>query len=133
MSDNNLLQVTPWVLAHDVAAIVRYFAEILTSQVRVNAGDYAYLDRGCVAVRIGKMSEEAEESVKIGQRAWLFYIDVRDIDALVDEVRPGLLAAGMPRGEGPVDQPWGKREFWAPVPEGGFIVFGQEIVCTPAV
>jgi hypothetical protein len=65
--------------------------------------------------------------VEWGARAWLFYIDVRDVDALVAELRPKLLAAGLDGGEGPKDQSWGKREFWAPLPGGGYVVFGQEI------
>jgi len=52
---------------------------------------------------------------------------VRDLDAVVADVRPKLLAAGMAAGDGPKDQRWGQREWWVPVPEGGLIIFGQEL------
>ncbi len=135
MSAKNLLQVTPWLLASDVEAMVRFFVEVLGFHAWVQDEFYAYVSRDDAAVRIGKLSEgtdAAEERVEWGARAWLFYIDVRDVDALVAELRPKLQAAGLDGGTGPKDQPWGKREFWAPLPQGGYIVFGQEIAPMPA-
>jgi hypothetical protein len=130
MSEKNLLQVTPWLLARNVAGMVRFFVEVLGFRAEVQDDFYAYVSRDDAAVRIGKLSEGAQgaaERVEWGARAWLFYIDVRDVDALVAELRPKLLAAGLDGGEGPKDQSWGKREFWAPLPGGGYVVFGQEI------
>jgi predicted enzyme related to lactoylglutathione lyase len=130
MSEKNLLQVTPWLLASDVETMVQFFVEVLGFRAEVQDESYAYVSRDDAAVRIGKLSEGsegAEERVEWGARAWLFYIDVRDVDALVAEFRPKLQAAGLDGGKGPKDQSWGKREFWAPLPGGGYIVFGQEI------
>ncbi len=134
MSEKNLLQVTPWLLTVDVLATVRFFSEVLGFDIWVQEEFFAYVSRDAAAVRIGKLSEGddgAAERVAWGARAWLFYIDVRDVDALVAELRPKLLAAGVGGGEGPKDQSWGKREFWAPLFGGGFIVFGQEIFDIP--
>jgi len=131
MSKKNLQQATPWLLAQDVAAMTRFFVEVLGFHSWIQDEYYAYVTRDDAAVRIGKLSEEGEERVEWGARAWLFYLDVRDVDALVTELRPKLLAAGLAGGEGPVDQSWGKREFWVPVPGGGFIVFGQNIFAVP--
>ncbi len=130
MSEKNLLQVTPWLLASNVAGMVRFFVEVLGFRAEVQDDFYAYVSRDDAAVRIGKLSEGAQgatERVEWGARAWLFYIDVRDVDALVAELRPKLLEAGLDGGKGPKDQSWGKREFWAPLPGGGYVVFGQEI------
>lgn len=77
----------------------------------VHARDYAYVQREA-AVRIGKASEGAEERHEAGPRTFLMYVDVQDVAAVVAEVRPRLLAAGMAGGDGPVDQTWGQREFW---------------------
>ena len=124
----NFVQVTPCLSARDVDGMVRFFAEVLGFRVWVHAWDYAYVQREGVGVRIGKASEGPAERHEAGPRAFLFYIDVRDVTAVVEEVRPKLLAAGMTGGDGPVDQTWGQREWWVPVPEGGLIVFGEEIV-----
>ncbi len=129
MSDRNLLQVTPFLPMKDLGRAVRFFVEILGFNAVVDTEYYAYLDRDSAAVRLSKLSPDcAEERFEYGPRTWLFYVDVEDVSALVAEIRPKLLGAGHAPGEGPVDQTWGKREWWAPGPEGGFIVFGQEIV-----
>ncbi len=127
MSEKNFLQISPCVSARDVDGMVRFFVDVLGFRAWIHAWDYAYVQREAAAVRIGKASEGPEERHEAGPRAFLFYIDVRDVAAVVEEVRPKLLAAGMSGGEGPVDQSWGQREFWVPVPEGGLVVFGQEI------
>jgi catechol 2,3-dioxygenase-like lactoylglutathione lyase family enzyme len=132
MSEKNLLQVTPWLLSNDVAAMTHFFVEVLGFHAWAQDEYYAYVSRDDAAVRIGKLSEPGEESAEWGPRAWLFYVDVRDVDALVSEFRPKLLTAALAAGEGPKNQPWGKREFWAPVPGGGFIIFGQESPKMPA-
>ncbi len=124
----NFVQVTPFLQARDVDGMVRFFVDVLGFRAWAQAWDYAYVQREEVAVRIVKASEGPEESREAGPRAFLFYVDVRDVAAVVEEVRPKLLAAGMAAGDGPVDQTWGQREYWVPVPEGGLIVFGQEIV-----
>jgi catechol 2,3-dioxygenase-like lactoylglutathione lyase family enzyme len=134
MREKNFLQITPWLLASDVEKMVQFFVEVLGFRAWVQGETYAYVSRDDAAVRIGKLSEVtyADERVEWGVRAWLFYIDVRDVDVLVTELRPKLQAAGLNGGQGPKDQSWGKREFWAPLPGGGYIVFGQEIFPPPA-
>ena len=127
MSEKNFLQVTPFLSARDVDGMVRFFVEVLGFHAWVQAWDFAYVQREAAAVRIGKASEGSLEKHEVGPRAFLMYIDVRDVGAVVEEVRPKLLAAGMGGGQGPVDQRWGQREYWVPVPDGGLIVFGQEI------
>jgi catechol 2,3-dioxygenase-like lactoylglutathione lyase family enzyme len=128
MSENNFLQITPCLSARDVDGMVRFFVEVLGFKAWVHQWDYAYVQREAAAVRIGKASEGPEERHEAGPRAFLMYIDVRDVDAVVEEIRPRLLAAGMAAGHGPKDQSWGQREFWVEVPEGGLVLFGQEIV-----
>jgi catechol 2,3-dioxygenase-like lactoylglutathione lyase family enzyme len=129
----NFIQITPYLSARDIDGMVRFFVEVLGFHAWVHAWDYAYVQRETAAVRIIKASDGPAERFEAGPRAFLMYIDVRDVDAVVDEVRPKLLAAGMAGGQGPKDQIWGQREFWVPMPEGGLIIFGQEIVRTPVI
>jgi catechol 2,3-dioxygenase-like lactoylglutathione lyase family enzyme len=124
----NFIQITPFISVKDVDAAVRFFVEVLGFHAWVHTRDYAYVQRESAAVRIGKASPDTpEERHEAGPRAFLMYIDVRDVAAVVEEVRPRLPAAGMAEGSGPKDQTWGQREFWVPVPEGGLIIFGEEI------
>ena len=124
----NFNQITPYMSVKDMDATVRFFVETLGFKAWVHTGDYSYVQREGAAIRIGKASPDTpEERHELGSRAFLAYIDVRDVDAVVEEMRPKLLAAGMSSGQGPKDQTWGQREFWVPVPEGGLIIFGQEI------
>ena len=69
MSEKNLLQVTPWLLATDVAAMSRFFVEVLGFQAWIQDEYYAYVSRDEVAVRIGKLSEERKERLEWGERA----------------------------------------------------------------
>ena len=124
----NFIQITPFLNARDMDGAVRFFVEILGFQAHVHSADFSYVQRETAAVRIMKASPDTpEEKYEVGSRTFLMYIDVRDVAAVVAEVRPKLLAAGMSGGQGPKDQTWGQREFWVPVPEGGLILFGQKI------
>ena len=123
----NFLQVTPFLTFKDVPASVRFFVEVLGFRALVQSWDYAYLEREGVGIRIGKASDGPEERQDFGPRAFVFYIDVRDVDGVAAEVGPKLLAAGLPAGQGPTDQSWGQREFRVLMPEGGLILFGQAI------
>ncbi len=127
MNDNNIVAITPYLQARDIDAMVRFFVEVLGFKAWVQRWDFAYVQREAAAVRIGKASDGPEERHDAGPRAFLFYLDVRDVDALAEEIRPRLLTAGMSGGQGPKDQSWGQREFWVPLPEGGLILFGQPI------
>jgi catechol 2,3-dioxygenase-like lactoylglutathione lyase family enzyme len=128
----NLTQITPYLCFNDVDAAVRFFVEVLGFKSWVHGPDYAYVQRESAAIRIGMASPDTpEEMHTVGERAFLAYIDVRDVDAVVADIRPKLMAGGMndglAGGLGPKDQSWGQREFWVPVPEGGLIIFGQQI------
>ena len=55
------------------------------------------------------------------------YIDVRDVDALFEELRPSLEALPAGRWGPPKDMFYGQREFWVRDPDGNLINFGQGI------
>ena len=125
---SNLTEITPFLAMNDLDAAVRFFVEMLGFRVWVHTRDYAYVQRESAAVRLIKASTGEEERFDYGPRAFLFYIDVKDLQVLLEEVRPRLIAAGLSAGQGPVDQTWGQREWWVSGPEGGLIMFGEEII-----
>lgn len=54
-------------------------------------------------------------------------VDVRDLDPIVETLKPKLdtLAAGDVHG--PVDQPYRQRELMIRAPDGNLVVFGQPL------
>ena len=59
--------------------------------------------------------------------ALAYYIDVRDVDQLYEELKPKLDM--LPKGDvyGPVNQTYGQRELLVLAPDGNLIAFGAAI------
>ena len=127
----NFIRITPFMHVADVDAAVHFFVGILGFKAWIHLPDYAYVQREVAGIRIMKASTSTGEIPAPGTRAFRYYIDVEDVQAIVDEVRPRLLAAGLPGGHGPVDQTYGQREFMLSAPDGDLVVFGQEIFEMP--
>ena len=128
----NFIRITPFMHVTDVGAAVHFFTNILGFKAWIHVSEsYAYVQREVAAVRILKASTSPGEVPAPGTRAFRYYIDVEDVDAVVAEVRPRLEAAGLPGGHGPVDQPYGQREYMILAPDGDLVVFGQSIFEMP--
>lgn len=123
---NNILQITPFMYADDLEEAVHFFRDLLGFRALVHAGGYAYLEREGAAIRIMQNAPEYMGHRPVG-RPFRYYMDVRDVDALEAELRPKL--RHLPAGDvlGPVDQTYGQRELMVLAPDGGVVVFGQEI------
>jgi catechol 2,3-dioxygenase-like lactoylglutathione lyase family enzyme len=123
----NFIRITPFMHVADVDAAVRFFTGILGFKAWFHApGIYAYVQREVAAIRIG--SADCEVDDPSAPHSYRYYIDVEDVASVIAEVRPKLLAAGLPGGEGPIDQSYGQREFLILAPDGYLLVFGQGIV-----
>ena len=113
----------------DVGEAVRFFVDLLGFRTEfITPGVYAYVSRERVAVRIMKVSDDPREASPYGRRNFRCYIDVADVQAVVDEVAPKL-AEHWPgrRVHGPQDQRYGQREYMIEGPDGDLVVFGQAI------
>lgn len=123
MAGNNLQQVTPFVHAHDVAAMVCFFVDRLGFTAAIHKPDYAYVHREGVGFRIFQL----QPGTSVGDRRWAYYIDVEDVDAVEAELRPRL--TDLPEGDvyGSVNQGYGQREFMVVMPDGLVLVYGQPI------
>ncbi|HVG26980.1 MAG TPA: VOC family protein [Acidobacteriaceae bacterium] len=120
------LQVTPFLHVADLEAAVAFYTGLFGFQVFANGGNYAYLQREAVGLRIMSYKGDDAELPK-GDGRWNVYIDVADVNALYQECKPKLDA--LPRGsvEGPLDQPYGQRELMVKAPDGNVLVFGQAL------
>jgi catechol 2,3-dioxygenase-like lactoylglutathione lyase family enzyme len=121
----NFLQITPFIHVPDIEAAVSFFEELLGFSTLYRDGDYRYLEREGVGVRL--LQNDEEDGAPPGNRRFAYYIVVRDVDALYAELKPKLDL--LPAGDvhGPADKPYGQRELLILAPDGNLLVFGQAI------
>jgi catechol 2,3-dioxygenase-like lactoylglutathione lyase family enzyme len=110
---------------------VRFFVDVLGFKAWVHAADYAYVQREVAAVRILRASTSPGEAPGPGTRAFRYYIDVEDVDAVYAELKPKVDAMPGGRIHGPVNQAYGQREIMMLAPDGDLVVFGQAIFEMP--
>ncbi len=122
---SNFVQITPFIHVPDIEAALEFFTEVLGFEIPYRQGDYAYIQRDTVAIRL--MQAEGENAGLVGNRRFAYYIDVRDVDALYAELQPKL--GQLPSGDvhGPADKGYGQRELLVLAPDGNLIAFGQPI------
>ncbi|MGZ3305364.1 MAG: bleomycin resistance protein [Asticcacaulis sp.] len=126
-ADGNFIRITPFMHVDHVGDAVAFFRDVLGFTVYIHDPSYAYVQRETAGIRILKNGQD-EERVPPGNRAFMYYIDVRDLDSLLAELKPKLDA--LPEGYvfGPKDQSYGQRELMVRAPDNNLVVFGQEIV-----
>jgi catechol 2,3-dioxygenase-like lactoylglutathione lyase family enzyme len=125
MAEGNILQVTPFMHVADLASAVSFFEDMLGFVTLFRIRDYAYVEREGAGLRI--QSHDNPDEIGKPHRGFAYYFDVRDVDALLAELRPRL--AVLPDGDvqGPVNQEYGQRELLIRAPDGNLVVFGQAI------
>lgn len=80
--------------------------------------------RDDVAVRL----IEVEQNVDTAAQQNSFYIDVKGLDALYQEMKPALDVLPEGRVRPPFNQDYGQREFHVLDPDGTLVFFGEAIV-----
>jgi hypothetical protein len=87
--------------------------------------DYAYMEREGCGIRIWGRGDAA--AAPRGVRNFRYYFDVRDVDALYEELKPKL--DKLPEGavHGPEDKPYHQRELLILGPDGDLVCFGQRL------
>jgi len=120
----NTLRITPFMQVTDLAAAVRFF-ELLGFEAIVNDGVYAYLDREGAGMRVVQNTDPSEQGAP--HRGFAYYIDVRDLGLVLEQI--GARLGELPDGSviGPVNQRYGQRELMIRAPDGNVLVFGQTI------
>ena len=124
MSDNTL-QITPFMHVGELGPAVAFFTEVLGFRPLLVGGDYAYVEREGAGLRI--LAHREPEALPPPHGGFAYYIDVRDLDVLIQQLGPRL--AALPAGHvvGPKSQPYGQRELMIRAPDGNLVVFGQAI------
>lgn len=122
----NTYQITPFMHVAGIEEAVRFFVETLGFTAVVDQPGYAYLEREGAGLRILGHNEGSPE-LGTPHRGFAYYIDVRDLDIVIEQI--GARISTLPDGHvrGPVDQPYGQRELMIRAPDGNLVVFGQAI------
>lgn len=121
----NFIQITPFMHVPDLAVALEFFCELLGFTVSYRQPGYAYVEREGCGMRL--LQHDDHDDSQLGSRRFAYYIDVRDIDALHQELKPKL--DELPPGDvfGPIDQPYSQRELLILAPDGNLLAFGQAI------
>src|SRR5262249_30039657 len=121
---DNFIRITPFMHVPDVDAAVAFF-EKLGFKTYYRFSDYAYVQRECAGVRI--LQNHGEDGAPPGNRRFAYYIDVENIEAISQELKPVLDTMPPADVHGPADKPYGQRELCILAPDGNLLVFGQSI------
>jgi catechol 2,3-dioxygenase-like lactoylglutathione lyase family enzyme len=121
----NTFQITPCMHVAAVAPAVAFFTDVLNFRCVIRDSGYAYVEREGAGIRIQAHDDPAELGQPHG--GFAYYLDVRDLDAVLEELGPRLAALPAAHVYGPVDQPYGQRELLIRAPDGNLVVFGQAI------
>jgi catechol 2,3-dioxygenase-like lactoylglutathione lyase family enzyme len=124
MSENTL-QITPFMHVADLEAALAFFTEVLDFRCLFRMRGYAYVEREGAGIRI--LSHDEADEIGTPHRGFAYYIDVRNVDVVVQQLGPALAARPAGDVHGPVDQEYGQRELMIRAPDGNLIVFGQSI------
>jgi hypothetical protein len=120
----NFIRITPFIHVPDIGAAVAFFERLgFTTYFRFS--DYAYVQRECAAVRL--LQNHGDDGAPPGNRRFAYYIDVEDIEALYEELKPVLDKMPPADVHGPADKPYNQRELCVLAPDGNLLVFGQSI------
>lgn len=124
MPERNVYQITPFMHVNDVEGAVRFFTD-LGFDCPFRVPGYAYVSLEGAGIRIQHHGDPKE--LGVAHRGFAYYVDVRDLDPILDALKPKL--AAMPAGDvhGPIDQSYGQRELMIRAPDGNLLVFGQSI------
>src|SRR3954451_10964170 len=117
----NLIQITPFIHVPDIDEAIAFFTGVLGFEVLLRQGDYAYIQREVVGIRL--LQASGENAGMQGNRRFAYYIDVRDVDGLYAELKPKL--DELPEGDvrGPADKSYGQRELLVLAPDRNLIAF----------
>lgn len=123
-------QITPLVHVPHLPQALHLLRDILAFVVKYEEPGYAYLELEGCGLRV--LEEPARVLTPDGKARMTVYVDVSDVDALYNRLRPNL--AQLPEGdvEPPRDKPWRQREFMVRLPDGDWIAFGQAVRSLPA-
>lgn len=122
MAAGNIRQITPFMHVRKIQDAKAFFVDLLGFTIAFEQAGYIYVERDGVAVRV--LESDERDQAGGGNRAFRYYVDVADVDAIYRELKPKL--DSLPHGDvhGPSDKPYNQRELCILAPDGDVFVFG---------
>jgi catechol 2,3-dioxygenase-like lactoylglutathione lyase family enzyme len=121
-----IIRITPFMHVRELEPALDFVCGTLGFEVVARFGrDYAYVEREGAGLRI--LAYREAHLFEGGRDRFAYYLDVRDVDAVHDELKERLDA--LPAGDvhGPADKEYGQRELLVRAPDGQLFVFGAAI------
>jgi uncharacterized glyoxalase superfamily protein PhnB len=107
---------------NDLAASLAFYRDKLGFGIDFEAPGWAFISRDRFRVALGDCAD-ATPAAELGDHSYFVYVTVEEVDELFRE----LAAKGVETFNGPIDKPWGMREFGIRTPDGHRIMFGQPL------
>jgi hypothetical protein len=123
--NGNTQQITPFMHVADFAGALGFLTETLGFKAIINDGGYAYLEREGAGLRL--LGHGNLEELGVAHGGFAYYIDVKSVETVLEQIGDRLAALPEGRVVGPRDQPYGQRELMIRAPDGNLIVFGASI------
>ena len=120
-----LHQITPFVPCTSLRKQIDFYCDVLKFSVTFNAENYAFLRRDAVGLRLVEVYGSVD--LKAPERENSFYVDVENIDALYESLKPALSLLAPERVRVPFNQPYGQREFHVADEDCTLVFFGEAI------
>jgi catechol 2,3-dioxygenase-like lactoylglutathione lyase family enzyme len=122
MGEGNIRQITPFMHVRNIADAHAFFEDLLGFGCAYRQPGYAYFERDGVAIRV--LESDKRDEARGGNRAFRYYLDVVDVDAVYAELKPKLDVLPDGHVHGPSDKPYRQRELCILAPDGDLFVFG---------
>lgn len=119
-------QITPFLHVPNLQEALTFFCDLLTFELRFREGNYAYIELAGCGLRM--LEEPGRRFSADGKARVTVYIDVADIDALHEKLKPALSILPQDRVEPLMDKSWRQREFQVRMPDGDWLTFGAAMV-----
>lgn len=112
-----------YVLAvHNVRESAKFYTDKLGFEIAADPAGWIFVARDNCMIMLGECPDDMHPS-QLGCHNYFAYLRVDDVDAYHRE----LNSNGVETIAGPVNEPWGMREFGIRTPDGHRIKVGQEI------
>ncbi|HMM81201.1 MAG TPA: VOC family protein [Pyrinomonadaceae bacterium] len=118
-------QITPFLHVRDLEEAISFFCEVLPFEVKFRESDYAYVELEGHGLRL--LEESTRQLSPDGKARMTVYIDVPDVDALYETLRPALERLPSDRVKPLLNKAWRQREFQVRMPDGDWLTFGAPV------
>jgi hypothetical protein len=123
-ASSNVIRITPFMHVRDLEVALAFVSRLGFATHHRVGEQYAYVDREGAGLRI-MASAEAYVFEGSGRHRFAYYLDVRDVGAIHEELKDFLASLPEEDVHGPADKPYGQRELLVRGPDGQLFVFGQ--------